>query len=758
MENLNPSPFLSESFLAVAATGMEPSAVARRLGFKPSELKAWISGAKPAPEEALTAIRAMAPERIRPNLPQFRFIDLFAGIGGMRRAFESAGGECVFTAEWNTMSLRTYLANHGAGHPVAGDITKVPAAMVPDHDVLVAGFPCFPEGTLIETDVTPTPIEEIKAGDMVATHRRRLRKVLSVMKREGAPLYEVKVTGVPSFKTTDEHPFYVRRRSRKFNSSTRRYDYTFGKPEWVAAKDLDGECFAALPMDDESSDFAFAGRTKEFWYLVGRWLGDGWLIDHPRTEKGREHQRVKKTIICTGSSDADSLLARIHEAGFRATPAPEKTVVKFHICSHELTDFLSQFGKGAAGKYVPRWLFSAPKWIQAEVWKGWLDSDGFKFKDSETYEGTTVSRSLAYGLARLARNAQGRIARVRRSRVARTTVVEGRTVNQKTQYKVTLPIRSQGFIGDGFAWSRVKSVKATQESATVYNFEVEEDNSYVAEGIVVHNCQPFSSAGVSKKNSMGRPHGFADETQGTLFFDVARIIDEKRPRAFLLENVKNLLSHDKGRTFEVIRRTLADELGYAVSFRLMDGSAWVPQKRVRIAIVGFRDGPAFDFDTVDVPASGPKLSSILHAAGEPGAGGYPYAPGGIPLPKYTLTDGLWSFLKAYAAKHEAKGNGFGYGLVGPDDVARTISARYGKDGSEILIEQPGRNPRRLTPRECARLMGFDRPGQEPMLIPVSDTQAYRQFGNSVVVPCFSAVASAMAKRLEQGETNGLKAA
>src|SRR5690606_21153183 len=143
--------------------------------------------------------------------------------------------------------------------------------------------------------------------------------------------------------------------------------------------------------------------------------------------------------------------------------------------------------------------------------------------------------------------------------------------------------------------------------------------------------------------------------------------------------------------------------------------AWVPQKRQRIAIVGFRDGHRFDFSEVEVPSRRPVMRDVLHVPGEPGSEDCPYAPGGVPLPKYTLTDGLWSYLKDYAAKHAKAGNGFGYGLVGPDDVARTLSARYGKDGSEVLVRQEGRNPRRLTPRECARLMGFDRPGCDPVI-------------------------------------------
>jgi DNA (cytosine-5)-methyltransferase 1 len=265
-------------------------------------------------------------------------------------------------------------------------------------------------------------------------------------------------------------------------------------------------------------------------------------------------------------------------------------------------------------------------------------------------------------------------------------------------------------------------------------------------------CQPFSIAGVSKKNALNRPHGFLDETQGTLFFNVAQIIAHHRPKAFLLENVRNLLSHDKGRTFEVIRRTLVDELGYQVDWRVINAKALVPQHRDRIFIVGFREPNTFSFADLDIPdvLSGPKLGTILH----PEDGSEPIDPPftrgniGSVSEKYTLTDKLWAYLQGYANKHKAAGNGFGFGLVGPTDTSRTLSARYYKDGSEILVRQAeGRNPRRLTPRECARLMGFEEPGGQEFKIPVSDTQAYRQFGNAVVVPVVKAVASLMAPYL-----------
>lgn len=246
-------------------------------------------------------------------------------------------------------------------------------------------------------------------------------------------------------------------------------------------------------------------------------------------------------------------------------------------------------------------------------------------------------------------------------------------------------------------------------------------------------CQPFSIAGVSKKNSLGRATGFLDKTQGTLFFDVVRIINAKRPRAFLLENVKNLKSHDKGKTWKVIMETL-DELNYEVFSCILDGQLFSPQHRERIFIVGFdkqRYGQDIHFDfSFATPKNPPIVKDILENAVED---------------RYTLTDHLWQYLQDYAAKHKAKGNGFGYGMADLNGVTRTLSARYYKDGSEILIPQEGKNPRRLTPRECARLQGYN----DSFKIPVSDTQAYKQFGNSVVVPLVRAVAGKMVETLEE---------
>lgn len=254
-------------------------------------------------------------------------------------------------------------------------------------------------------------------------------------------------------------------------------------------------------------------------------------------------------------------------------------------------------------------------------------------------------------------------------------------------------------------------------------------------------CQPFSLAGISKKNSLGRKHGFEDETQGTLFFEIKEILRIKRPKAFMLENVKNLLAHDKGRTFEIIRRSLEDELGYVINLKIVNGAAWVPQHRERMYLIGF-DPNVVDIskeeikipDKPDNNYKYPKLSTIIHRN----------------LDGYTLGNGTWNTLLRHKEHHQKAGNGFGYGLhswpIRDDEITRTISARYHKDGAEILIEQEGKRPRKLSVEEAMQLQGYQ---PDKFIFPVSATQAYHQIGNSVVVPAVKASAIFLAKILKE---------
>lgn len=242
-------------------------------------------------------------------------------------------------------------------------------------------------------------------------------------------------------------------------------------------------------------------------------------------------------------------------------------------------------------------------------------------------------------------------------------------------------------------------------------------------------CQPFSLAGISKRRSLNRPHGFACKSKGQLFFKIVKIIETKKPQAFFLENVKHLVNHDNGKTFEVVK-TLLENAGYDVFYKIINAKMLVPQNRERVYIVGFRKELKIFFSFPDIEDSSPKMKQVLQKD--------------VPA-KYTLSDKLWSYLKEYKIRQREKGNGFGYSLVNPEGISRTLSARYYKDGAEILVFQKGRNPRRLTPRECAELMGFPKNFE----IPVSDTQAYKQFGNSVVVPIVERIVNEMISCLDK---------
>lgn len=276
---------------------------------------------------------------------------------------------------------------------------------------------------------------------------------------------------------------------------------------------------------------------------------------------------------------------------------------------------------------------------------------------------------------------------------------------------------------DKYAQKTYKAWFGDMPSGDIRNIRPQDipDHEVLAAGFP---CQPFSIAGVSKKKSLGVAHGFKDKKQGNLFFHLADIIELKKPPVIFLENVKNLQSHDKGRTWSVIKNRL-EQLGYVIYHRIYDAKHWVPQHRERVFIIGFRkkvfgNDPGFTFP--DPPRPSAKLRHILEKKAHD---------------RYTLSEHLWTYLQTYAKRHREKGNGFGFGIGDPNGIARTLSARYYKDGSEILIEQSGRTPRRLTPQECARLMGFP----DECRVVVSDTQAYKQFGNAVVVPAVQAVAA-----------------
>ncbi len=263
-------------------------------------------------------------------------------------------------------------------------------------------------------------------------------------------------------------------------------------------------------------------------------------------------------------------------------------------------------------------------------------------------------------------------------------------------------------------------------------------------------CPTFSLAGISKRNALGMKNGLEDEEKGQLFFEITKILKNKKPEAFLLENVKNLLNHKSGETYSFMKEILVEELGYDVTEDIFDAARLVPQHRERVFIAGFREDLGIDFDIkeIEIPDKNPRLKGIL----EPNKKNRDKFGD-----RYTISDHLWQYLKEYKKKHRSKGNGFGYSIADPEGVSRTMSARYHKDGSEILISQEdiGENPRMLTEYETARLFGFPQEYEKlygkKFEIPVSKTQAYQQFGNSLCVPLARMIAEEMVDTLKRNK-------
>lgn len=503
---------------------------------------------------------------------------LFSGIGGFELGLERTGGfKTVWQCEIDPFCQKV-LEKHWPNVKRFTDIKNMGIEEeIPHVNVICGGFPCFTAGTLVETADGYRPIESLQVGCLVKTHNNRFRRVYSVMNRE-APILQVEVRGSLPIEATAEHPFLIRRRidTRPHRGPI---THTFGDPEWVYAKDLDESCYVGMPLD--TPDLR-AWKSEAFWYLIGRWLGDGWIVNHKRTSKipqghrgSRVNSRVWKAIICTGHEDATDLKAKITQAGFHATESREETATKFHISSKELVTFLEPFGKGADGKRIPGFVFKAQLEIQRALFRGWIDSDGYE--TDKIICGTTVSKELAMGMARIARNAYRKPVTVRLSKVPDKAMIDGRAVSQKPFYQVRVWKTSKTVWewGDDVCWSQVRSVKNLNTIKTVYNISVEEDETYVANECIVHNCQPVSCAGKRKGKEDAR----------WLWPEFCRVVRCVRPEWVLVENVPGLLSADSGRLFAGILRDLS-ESGYDAEWNIVSAaSVGAPHLRRRVFVV-----------------------------------------------------------------------------------------------------------------------------------------------------------------------------
>jgi len=528
------------------------------------------------------------------------YIDLFCGIGSFHYSFKKLGFKCIMSSDICEPAKITYKHNHKV-EPL-GDICDIDPSKIPSYDILTAGFPCFVEGTKVLTHSGYKNIEDVVLTDTLMTHTGQFQKILNLQhKQYTGDLYNIKVKYHQSFNCTDEHPFYIREKTRKWNNELRKYEYTFKNPEWKKACKLTKNHYFGMKINENSiiPDFSFdkiinQHKTKvvkikldnpDMWFMMGYFIGDGW-IEETKKKDGRSMHKIRFAINTKDEKDVLDRINNILKLTDKKCPSGNNCN-KYGCADFVWFNIFKQFGKYAHGKLIPEWVQDAPKEYIQEFVNGYRTADGCITKN-DCYEFTTVSYNLAFGLQRLYLKL-GHLFGINKDIRPKTTVIEGRTVNQRDTYHIRGYVKEtkrkySSFIENGYVWYvPFKIEKADVENEPVYNFEVENDNSYVIENIISHNCQPWSQCGHQK--------GFKDDkdNRGTMFSQVMKFVKINKPRIIVLENVPHLLKHDNGESFKKIKQEIESE-GYKITYKVLKCSDYgIPQMRKRLFIVGIKN-------------------------------------------------------------------------------------------------------------------------------------------------------------------------
>lgn len=482
-----------------------------------------------------------------------------------------------------------------------GDMTKIDWNTVPDFDMLFYSTPCFVAGTLVLTTNGYKRIEDVKAGDLVLTHTNEYKPVVTPMVKEYVgKMIHIKAMAHDGIDCTPEHPFLIRRRYREWNNGTRRWKRLFKEPEWVEAKDLSKDTYLGVAINQKSelpkwggTILHYGGNNVEsngleklldkelFWYLMGRYVGDGW------TREDGTHYSV---AVCCGGRNRDALVDAIRACGFKPTITKERGVERFTIYSKELVEFVRRFGKYAHGKRIDAETMSLPVALLERFLIGYEHSDGCK--NGKYIQFSSVSKELAYGICQCIAKVYHRPYKIYRCDMPNKTVIEGRVVNQRDFYMFSFKEeckQDQAFYEDGYIWFPISEVSSYEWHGLVYNMEVETDNSYTANGTIVHNCQSISNAGLQ--------HGFVEGsgTRSSIIWNVRDAVKIKRPKYLILENVKAMISDKFVGMFNLWQEELL-KFGYTNFPQVLNSRDYgVPQNRERIFLVSIHGDAWFNF-------------------------------------------------------------------------------------------------------------------------------------------------------------------
>lgn len=514
-----------------------------------------------------------------------KFLDFFAGIGGFRKGMEAAGHECVGFCEFDKFATASYISMHlltddqrkaledipikqrqkeilkeeyRNGEWYANDIRRVYAGDIPKADCWCFGFPCFAKGTYILTEKGYIPIEDISVGDKVLTHKGRWRKVTATMHRDGARLWDVNGFGILPTRTTAGHPYYVAKPDQPM--------------EFKKVEQLDGSWYSTMVLPDAESD----GYSKEMWWIIGRYLADGWRVERKDRPSGG------RIVFAISDDKRTEFEQRLREAKLHGTYTKERTCGKYHVCNNQLYEYLEKFGKYAHGKRIPREALCLPREKAKYFFDGYMSGDG----RSDREEATSTSAALILGMCIIAQRIGKSVPAVYYTRRDEKCVIQGRECRQRDTYTFRISSKSvKGHYRARYVCRELYQPTESDDFGTVYNISVEEDNSYVANGAIVHNCQDISVA--------GKQVGFQGN-RSSLFFRVMYLIgqlkEEDKPTYLFIENVKNLLSVNGGWDFARLLIEM-DQQGYDAEWQVLNSKDFgVPQNRERCFIIGHLRG------------------------------------------------------------------------------------------------------------------------------------------------------------------------
>lgn len=673
-------------------------------------------------------------------MEKLKVIELFAGIGAYSKALDrlNINYEVVSAIEKDEKTIKSYNIMHNSNYQ-ATDITTLDEKILPNCDMICYSPPCFPKGALILTDKGYKVIEDILIGDYVITHTNTYKKVIKLYTNDANEITEIKAQGTLPIQCTPDHPFYIREMYKIWDNDNRTYKKIFSEPKWKNAKELSKSDYIGIAINQKNNIPIWNGISvtkwtkhqntlsekfsdKQFWYFVGRYMGDGWTLNYRNANKN-----VYRTMLCCSHEELEYLESKIYGL-FKYNITKERTTYKLEINNKELNIYLQQFGKYAPNKIITNDIIDLPKELLKEFLSGYFDSDGCLKKD-ESISFATTSIKLAYGIGQVIAKLYNYPYQIIKTHLEGNIEIEGRSVKNKDCYRVQYTKnQKEGFFEDGIVWVPIRGVDIKNKDCTVYNFEVEEDNSYTINNIIVHNCQAFSNA--------GKQLGFEDK-RGILFFDALRIIKEKMPKYCIMENVKGLTQKKFQNEFKEMLNSL-EEIGYKNYWKVLNAKWYsAAQNRERVFVMSIRNDIVQEFVFPEGFDIGLRLKDLLESDVDE---------------KYYIKQEL-----ADELLNKINGRGFidrhGIQMIGmleirgieqirrvydPRGLSPTINTMQG--GGRIPKIIIGNKIRELTPLECFRVMNFD---DEDYYIlnknSVPKTQILKMAGNSIAVGVLEAI-------------------